>query len=200
MKQTSILLMLFTLLLSTSLKAQVEKSLIGFQNIPWATKLSVIKAKHTNLQVVDVCLDWPQGKKLAKEGNTSCRRLEDKNYLIGSTKLELTYSFDFEERLTYVTLDFKPEKSNIDDSELLKKCTNTFDNLFYLLTTRYGDSFAPSNSSPQFGYEFSEYQAWIPFPTEIWIAKSTGSSLKAFQPCSVKIKYSPRQPLDAKKL
>lgn len=200
MNRTSIFLVLITLLISTSLKAQVEKSLIGFQNIPWASKLSAIKAKHSNLHVVDMCLDWPQGKKVAKENNNSCRRLEDKNYFIGSTKLELTYSFDFDERLTYVTLDFKPEKSNIDESELLKKCTNTFDNLFYLLTTKYGESFAPSNSSPQFGYEVSEYQAWIPFPTEIWIAKSTGSSLKAFQPCSVKIKYAPRQPLDAKKL
>ena len=88
MKRTILFLILNTLLFSTSTKAQVEKSLIGFQNIPWATKLSAIKAKQTILQVIDMCVDWPLGKKAAKESNSSCRRLEDKNYLVGSTNLE----------------------------------------------------------------------------------------------------------------
>jgi len=200
MKRTTLCLMLTTVLFSTSIQAQVEKSLVGFQNIPWGTKLSAIKAKQSNLQVIDMCVDWPLGRKAAKESNSSCRRLEDKNYLVGSTNLELTYSFDFDERLTYVTLNYQPEQLNLDELDLLKKCSATFDNLSYLLTTRYGSSFVPSNSSPQFGYEVSEYQAWLPSPTEIWIAKSTGSSIKSFQPCSVKIKYSPRHSMDAKKL
>ena len=200
MKRTILFLMLNTLLFSTSTKAQVEKSLVGFQNIPWGTKLSAIKAKQSNLQVIDMCVDWPLRKKAAKESNSSCRRLEDKNYLVGSTNLELTYSFDFDERLAYVTLNYQPEKSTSNEFELLKKCSAAFDNLSYLLTTRYGSSFVPSNSSPQFGYEVSEYSAWLPLPTEVWIAKSTGSSIPSFEPCSVKIKYSPRQPMDAKKL
>ena len=196
------LLLQITLLIcfSVPVNAQVEKSLVGFQNIPWGTKLSAIKAKQSNLQVIDMCVDWPLGKKAAKESNSSCRRLEDKNYLVGSTNLELTYSFDFDERLTYVTLNYQPEKLALDELDLLKKCSATFDNLSYLLTTRYGSSFVPSNTSSQFGYDVSEYQAWIPHPTEIWIAKSTGSPLKSFHPCSVKIKYSPRQPMESKKL
>ncbi len=51
------------LLASNCSHADIKKPLIGFQNIPWGTKLSVIKNKFPKLAIEDLCKDWPNGSR-----------------------------------------------------------------------------------------------------------------------------------------
>jgi hypothetical protein len=194
------ILIITFILFSTKAHAQIQKSLIGYQNIPWGTKLSSIKNKNPKLLIVDLCLNWPQGRELAKKEDFSCRRLVDKNFSILSVKMELEFKFDYQERLNLVTLEYTPNALGFELNEIEKHCTETFDKLHHLIVTKYGDSLEVSNESPIFPFKKSEFKAWLPLPTEIWLAKSFGSQVNILSSCSVKINYRPRQHFDANKI
>lgn len=180
--------------------AQIQKSLIGYQNIPWGTKLSSIKKNNSKLSIVDLCSDWPKGRELAKKDDFSCRRLVDKDVSILSIKMELEFKFDFEEKLNLVTLEYTPNALGFEVNEIEKYCTEAFDKLHHLIVTKYGDSLDVSNETPIFPYKKSEFKAWLPLPTEIWLAKSFGSEVNILSSCSVRINYTPRQHFDANKI
>jgi hypothetical protein len=188
------------ILFNTKAQAQIQKSLIGYQNIPWGTKLSSIKNKNPKLLIADLCLNWPQGRELAKKEDFSCRRLVDKNFSILSVKMELEFKFDYQEKLNLVTLEYIPNALGFELNEIEKHCTETFDKLHHLIVTKYGDSLEVSNETPIFPYKKSEFKAWLPLPTEIWLAKSFGSEVNILSSCSVKINYRPRQHFDANKI
>jgi hypothetical protein len=179
--------------------ADIKKSLTGFQDIPWGTKLSTIKNKFPKLAIEDLCKDWPDGRKLAQKENSSCRRLIDENYTIETTKLNLTFKFDFEEKLKSVQLEYKPDK--VESSPKVERlCGEVFDRLHYIISSKYGESGGVSNPSPVFPYNNSEYKAWTLAPSVIWIAKSYGTELTSYSKCSVQINYLPQLPADANKL
>lgn len=187
------------LLASNYSHAEIKRPLIGFQNIPWGTNLSTIKNKFPNLTTADLCKDWPAGRRLAQKDNFSCRRLIDENYTIETTKLNLSYKFDFEERLTSVQLEYKPDK--VESSPKVERlCGEVFDRLHYILSSKYGESGIISNPTPIFPYNNSEYKAWTLAPSVIWIAKSYGTELTSYSKCSVQINYLPQLPADANKL
>lgn len=179
--------------------AQIQKSLIGYQNIPWGTKLSSIKKDNSKLSIVDICSDWPKARERAKKNDFSCRKLVDKDFSILSIKMELEFKFNFEEKLNLVTLEYKPKALAFEVNKIEKYCAEAFDKLHHLIDTKYGDSLDVSNETPIFPYKKSEFKAWLPLPTEIWLAKSFGSIVT--QPsCSVRINYTPRQHFDANKI
>lgn len=184
----------------TNAKAQIQKSLIGYQNIPWGTKLNSIKDKYPKLSTVNLCSNWPKGPELAKRDNFSCRRLVDENFFLLSMKMEILYLFDFQERLTSVSLEYKPNALGFEINEIENFCSKGFDKLHHLISTKYGDSLDVSNENPIFPYERSEFKAWLPLPTEIWLAKSFGSQSGINSSCAVKINYSPRQHVDVNKI
>ena len=195
-----IFIIAYILLFNIKAQAQIQKSLIGYQNIPWGTKLNFIKNDNPNLSVVDLCADWPRGRELAKKEDFSCRRLVDKNLSILSLKMELEFKFDFEEKLNLVTLEYKPNALAFELSEIEKYCNESFDKLHHLIGTKYGESLEVANGNPIFPYKRSEYKAWLPLPTEIWLAKSFESQSNIYSSCAVKIAYRPRQHSDASKI
>jgi hypothetical protein len=188
------------LLFNIKAQAQIQKSLIGYQNIPWGSKLNFIKKNNPNLSVVDLCAEWPKGREIAKNEDFSCKRLVDKNLSILSLKMEIEFEFNFEEKLKSVNLEFKPNALGFEPSEVEKSCNESFDKLHHLIETKYGESLEVADGKPIFPYKRSEYKAWLPLPTEIWLAKSFESQSKIYPSCAVKINYSPRKHLDANKI
>lgn len=206
-------LILLTPLLSS---AQVQKSLIGFQGLPWGSSISTVKAKFPNAKEQDFCKlmsgtanNYQSLKSRMRENNSSCINLYIADYSIEGLKFYAEFTFDPQNRLTYVTLAFKKRQSETQD--YIAECTSAFSKMARLLEARYGeDSFI--KNADEFSKAYSTYavKGWSPLPSEVWIANLSGDkflksmALELNKPesdvCKVQINYSKKVSDEAFKL
>ena len=194
----------FLLLSNISAWSQTQKSLIGFQDIPWGTKINQVKNKYKNLKLIDQCEDLDALRSLAKNEDRSCKNLTS-DYVVDGTAFKQTFVFDASEGLKRVEL--QRHESNFTNASYTDDiCGQLFKRIEYLLDSRYGPSLEVSNPEPRFFWGRSEYRAWLPLPSEIFISKSFESKHPItkrdpdHKSCEVFIAYSPRVSAQAKKL
>jgi hypothetical protein len=207
MRHTSFLNpLLFSCLLLSNISAwsQVQTSLIGFQDIPWGTKIKQVKTKFKNLNLVDQCEAIESMRSLAENEDRNCKILTS-DYTVDGTVFKQTFVFDASEGLKRVEL--QRHESNFTNASYTDDiCGQLFKRIEYLLDSRYGPSLGVSNPEPRFFWGRSEYRAWLPLPTEIFISKSFESKHPItkrdpdHKSCEVFIQYSPRVSSEAKKL
>jgi hypothetical protein len=203
-KFPKILLTIFIIFGQSVVSAQIQKSLVGFQGIPWGTPLSQVKSKFKNAKLFDQCESSEELKSLAKQENRNCKMLNS-DYVVDGTVFNQTFIFDDLQGLKRVEL--QRQESNYKNPNYTDElCNQLFTRLEHLLSSRYGVSVGVSNSEPLLFWGRSEYLAWLPLPTEIFIAKSFESKhpMTKRDPdhkrCEVYISYSPRVSSEAKKL
>jgi len=184
--------------------SQTQKSLIGFQDIPWGTTIKYVKSKFKNLKLIDQCEGLDALRRLAKNEDRSCKILTS-DYFIDGIAFDQTFIFDHSQGLKRVELQHaESNKKNPNYTDDL--CNQLFSRLEYLLDTRYGPSVGVSNPEPRLFWSRSEYLAWLPLPSEIFIAKSFESThpitkrYPEHKSCEVLISYTPRVSSQAKKL
>lgn len=200
------LLIAFFVLANAGAWAQIQKSLVGFQDIPWGTKMNQVKAKLTNTKIIDICYGSSSLKKEAIQANRGCNELTQ-DYIVDGVVFINNFAFDSSDRLKRVEL-FRRETNYQNPSYSDDTCHKLFKRLEYLLDSRYGTSLDVSNTEPMTFWGRSEYRAWLPLPTEIFIAKSfdkkhpVNNTLKDTNTtsCEVQITYNPRVSTEAKKL
>jgi len=197
---------IWMLLITCTANAQVQKSLVGFQDIPWGTKLTQVRAKLTSVKIIDVCYNDKELKKSSIQANKSCTELTQ-DYPVDGVSFINNFIFDASDRLKRVEL-FRLETNHQNPNYSDDACHQLFKRLEYLLDSRYGASLDVSNQEPRTFWSRSEYRAWLPLPTEIFIAKSFDNKHPVYdarrdpsrKSCEVLINYSPRVSTEAKKL
>ena len=190
----------FSIFFGASAFAQTQKTLIGFQNIPWGSGIEVVKTKLINSKIHDDCEAVEEFKELYKKNDVNCRSISVESYNINGIELFLKASFNHAGRLNRVIIS-----KTYETDDFMKKCNQSYQQLKLLLETRYGDSDIPNVIGDGiFPYKKYEIRVWIPLPTEIWIAKAYDIDefykRKGKESCQVKIQYSKRQPEAASKL
>ena len=195
---------------------QTQKTLIGFQGIPWGSSIQTIKTKFQNAKEEDFCKsrsdtdkNYQSLKKSLNEKNLSCISLKQYPYEIDGIKFTVAFSMDSTNRLKSVELTFG--KAQDDNKNYIFECTSVFNRVSHLLEARYGTSIVVGNID-EFGKDYLNYSAksWLPFPTQVWIAKLSGDRfLKSLatslnkpesDACKVIINYSRSIPDEASKL
>ena len=201
---TKVWLIVFCFLGQAVALAQIQKSLVGFQDIPWGTSFKQVKSKFKNTKIIDQCGSSKELKSLAKKEDRNCQILTAE-YFVDGTVFDQTFIFDASQGLKRIELQHS--ESNYENTSYTDDlCNQLFSRVEYLLDTRYGPSMGVSNSEPRLFWARSEYLAWLPLPTEIFIAKSFESNhpISKLSPdlksCEVLINYSPRVSSQAKKL
>ena len=202
--------------ISITANAQTQKSLVGFQGVPWGSGISTVKAKFPNAKEEDFCKlmsgttnNYQSLKSKMREDNASCINLYIEDYSIEGLKFYAQFTFDPQNRLTYVTLAFKKRQSETQD--YIAECTSAFNKIARLLEARYGeDSFV--KNADEFSKSYSNYavKAWSPLPSEVWIANLSGDkflkrmAIELNKPesdvCKVQINYSKKVSHEASKL
>lgn len=209
-------LSLCTLIVSGSSIAQTQKSLIGFQGLPWGSTIKIASAKFPNSQQKDVCKaiadsasNYESVKKSLNEENTSCQALFIDKYMVDGINFNLKLGFDALNKLSFVTLTYRKEQS-LGDGYVLE-CTSVYDRMSRLLEARYGEHIGVINTQG-FAKDYDKYsvKAWLPLPSEIWIANLSGDRLlkrlaeiskkSESDVCMVKIHYTKKVSNEALKL
>ena len=204
------------LLAPALLSAQPQKSLVGFQGIPWGSGIGVVKSKFPNAQEFDFCKsftdsksDYEALKSKTKAKNSNCVVIKMENYVIDGVMFYVQFSFDAQGKLTYVTLTHSRAQS--ESASYIAECTTAYNRVSALLESRYGE-YSNVNNATDFGADYASYavKAWVPLPSEVWIANLSGDKfLKKMATefnkpesdiCKVKINYSKKVPSEASKL
>lgn len=186
--------LVFFLLISSTSYGQVLKNLVGFQNIPWGSSIDVVKSKVQDSRVVDECKDFDDEFKASlRKRNVNCRVVIVDKYVINNIELNLKASFNNQAKLERVTLS-----KTFSTNDFMKDCGEAFKELNFLLELRYGASEIPNLVGEGiFPYNKFDVRAWLPLPTEIWIAKAYDIDnfykKRGMDSCQVKINYSKRQ-------
>jgi hypothetical protein len=198
--------------------SQPQKTLIGFQNIPWGSSVDAIKAKFPNAKKGDICkvitsnqADYLQYQKNLSADNVSCSYLYVEKYDIQGDEYLLSFDLDRQNKLAFVSLTLRRQE-NVSQN-YINECNTAYLKAARLLESRYGEGFVPLNIS-DFSKDYVHNTAlgWTPLPTEIWIANRSGHKLtrdlrgisedksvgKDF--CIVKVNYSNRSSGAASKL
>lgn len=201
-----IILILAGLLLAPALaNAQTQKSLIGFQGIPWGSSMASVKAKFPQVKEIDYCKVFDKiapnsGEKTIrqrfKEEDSNCVHLLFEDYIVApDVNFNLAFYFTRAGALEQVFLSryFKQE----GNSGYLSDCIALFDRTNSLLNINYGLGVNPSNSSEiKRSYDSVVTKIWLPLPTEIllnrnWDIKlSKGNNMPDL--CEVNVMYSKR--------
>jgi hypothetical protein len=184
--------------------SQIQNSLIGFQDIPWGTKINQVKNKYKNLKLIDQCEGLDALRSLAKNEDRSCKILTS-DYVVDGTIFDKTFIFDQSQGLKRVELQRNESnyKNTIYTDDI---CDQLFKRIGHLLDSRYGPSVGVTDTEPRLFWGRSEYKAWLPLPSQIFIAKSFESNLPLTKKvpdhkgCEVFISYTPRISSQAKKL
>ena len=200
------MLIAFLAFSNVSVWAQIQKSLVGFQDLAWGTKINQVKSKLPNAKIIDVCYNDKELKKSSIQANKSCTELTQ-DYPVDGVSFINNFIFDASDRLKRVEL-FRLETNHQNPNYSDDTCHQLFKRLEYLLDSRYGASLDVSNQEPRTFWSRSEYRAWLPLPTEIFIAKSFDNKHPVYdarrdpsrKSCEVLINYSPRVSTEAKKL
>lgn len=207
MRKTTLLKpLLFTLLLLSNLAvwSQTQKSLIGFHDIPWETKLATVKQKIPHLNVADGCNSFADGKgsEIMRKSNGNCKKLQNNKYKIENTDFELNLLFDSNSGLKEVVLDFSKV---FNPSERFKQteCNYAFTNVLNLLRTKYGSETQYTDTQSELPLAFEKYAHWKRSPTDIELLTrgwNYFSHEKKNDLCFVKIVYKPSISAEANKL
>ena len=203
-KFTKVLLIVFCFMGQAAAWSQIQKSLIGFQDIPWGTNLKQVKSKFKNLKLIDQCSSDDEIKSILEKTDRGCEILTS-DYIVDGTVFDQTFIFDLSGGLRRIEL-LHSKSSHKISSYSDDLCNQLFNRMEYLLDSRYGPSVGVSNTEPLPLWGRSEYKAWLPWPTEIFIAKSFDSQSPItkrnpdLKGCQVYISYSPRVSSQAKKL
>lgn len=196
-------LLLIICFVSLPTLGQVQKSLVGFQGIPWGTPLTGVKTKFPNAKVDDIC-EWVKKfndgddagyRKRAKDANQSCRSLEIEDYNIDGVSFRAAFTFNNAEKLQRVNII-----KTFNSGDYLKECNVLFSKMTNLLDLRYGSHTDGVSPESVFPYKTSIINVWLPLPTEIWIASSSGGEVPYANKCEVRISYSKRISEGASKL
>ena len=182
-------------------RAEVQKNLMGFQNLPWGTKFAAVKAKFPELKIDDVCRGEAEIREIAKKTNTGCLQLFQNSYSVSGIDFRLSYNFDHSDRLIEVSLGYIANEGMYGKKNVVKQCQDDFENLKTLLEVRYGTSYGVNNPQPRTSFKTSDHLAWLPLPTQIVLSKSFGFFDKADDTrCGVEVRYAPRRSAEADKL
>jgi hypothetical protein len=207
---------IFALMISGLSMAQTQKSLVGFQGVPWGSSISTVRERFPNSKQRDVCKDlanstnsYDSAKKNLTEDNSSCQILNVDSYMIDGIKFHLKFGFDAQNKLSFAVLDFRREQALSD--KYISECISVYDRISRLLDTRYGNPI--SNLDTQnFAKDFDRYsvKAWLPLPSEVWVANLSGdkflkrlaeiSNKSESDACVVKVHYTKRVSNEALKL
>ena len=195
-----LLIIICSIFFGASAYAQHQKTLIGFQNIPWGSAIEIVKSKLPNSKINDDCGATKEFRELYKKNDVNCRSVSIENYNINGIDLSLKASFNHAGRLDRVVIS-----KAYETDDFMKKCDESYKQLKLLLETRYGDSDIPNVIGDGiFPYKKYEIRVWLPLPTEIWIAKAYDIDefykKKGKESCQVKIQYTKRQSEAASKL
>jgi len=195
---------------------QTQKSLTGFQGLAWGSSIPNVLGKFPNAKQKDICKDLSHAtnsyeavKKKINEDNLGCISIHLDNYVVDGIKFRANFSFDISNKLKHVNLIYAKEQAEGDG--YIVECNSVYDRISNLLEARYGESIGVKNID-EFGKNYSKYsvKAWLPLPTEVWIAnlsgdkflKSLRSTSNKIEPdiCQVKINYSRKVSKEAEKL
>ena len=203
-KYCQVLLTVCFLFSQTDAWSQTQKSLIGFQDIPWGTSLKQVKSKFKNAKLIDQCDASEDLKNLAKKEDWNCKILSS-NYVIDGASFDQTFYFNASDNL--IRVELKHYVSNLKNASYTDDiCDQLFKRVEYLLDSRYGSSLGVSNPEPRFLWGNSSYLIWLPLPTEILLSKSFENKSPFYKKypdhksCEVLIHYVPRVSAEAKKL
>jgi hypothetical protein len=197
------LLLSIALLLPMAAHAQLTKSLVGFQGIPWGSSMATVKAKFPQVKEIDFCKPFDKlqdgGKSMRQrfnEEDSNCVHLLIENYNVSTgVNYDLAFYFTRAGRLQQVLLSkyFRQD----DNPGYLSECTAMFDRTNTLLTVNYGPGPEPSNINElKNNYSNIAARIWVPMPTEIALHRQWGHNFlaDAKKPdiCQVSVMYSKR--------
>jgi len=187
--------------------AQTQKSLIGFQGIPWGSSMGAVKAKFPQAKEIDYCkafdslkgssrTDGKSVRQRFQEEDSNCVHLFVENYSVSAgVNYDLAFYFTQAGRLeqAYLSKYFAQE----NNAGYLYDCTSMFDRTNSLLTINYGYGVDPKNADEmKSGYRNIAAKLWVPMPTEIALKRMWGFiySIDENKPdlCKVAILYSKR--------
>ena len=198
------LLIIITIALMTPLSsfAQTQKSLIGFQGLPWGSAMSVVRAKFPEAKTVDWCKEFSisaedekLNRKLFKERDNNCLQITIAKYMVDTMPFKATFSFDNSGRLGNVSV-FKQFLQS-ENPDYLLDCSKIYSNTANALTINYGEGALVGNKSElNAAYANNEAKVWVRNPTEILITQAWGFKWTKTEGkpdnCVVKVNYSQR--------
>jgi hypothetical protein len=197
------LLLTLALLLPMAAHAQLTKSLVGFQGMPWGSTMGAVKAKFPRAKEIDYCkaFDKLQGggkgmRQRYQEEDTNCVHLLIENYNVSSdVAYDLAFYFNQAGRLEQVNLGKYIKQDG--NPGYLTDCTALFDRTNTLLTINYGPGVVPSNINEIKGaYNNVAAKLWVPMPTEIILKRQWGYKFPGEQSfpdfCQISVVYTKR--------
>ena len=187
--------------------AQTQKSLIGFQGIPWGSSMGAVKSKFPQATEIDYCkafdslkvdnqTDGKSMRQRFQEEDSNCVHLYVKNYSVSTgVNYDLSFYFTQAGRLEQVNLSkyFK----QIDDSNYLSDCKSMYDRTNSLLAINYGYGADPTNASEMKStYKNIVAKLCVPMPTEIVLKRQWefkyATDVNMPDLCQVEVLYSKR--------
>ena len=204
-KNTLLHPLLFTFLLLSNLAvwSQTQKSLIGFQDIPWGTKFKTVKQKIPDLTEHKICKN-EKDIEIFKKENQFCSVLADEKYFISSQNYHLYFYFDSKATLQQVTILYDSQfLENINKKLFLHDCYHRFNNLQSLLISRYGEpEIKEKQDENLLEADIEKTSQWFLSSTNITL-RSISSGIeksKTSNYCGLSATYSPNISSQAKKL
>ncbi len=196
----------FLALLPAISYAQPQKSLAGFQDIPWGSSVSEIKKKFPQIKPRDLCQeskkeDRENIKKFFSESDGNCIIWEQENYLIDGVNLLLQFSLNRSNKLKSVNIRKEISISQAPNFEA--QCASAFEKIGKLLEVRYGKGFIPQNSNNWFasiGFLNSEVKIWSLAKTQITLTNSWNNKLLDYSLCIMNADYDPIKQSETSKL
>lgn len=197
----------FLALLPAISYAQPQKSLAGFQDIPWGSSVSEIKKKFPQIKPRDLC----QGQKTKQDGDNvrkffsqndgNCIIWEQDNYIIDGVNFLLQFSLNSSSKLKNVVI--RKEVSISEAPNFEAQCASAFEKIGKLLEIRYGKGFVPQNSNnwwASMGFLNSEVKIWALGKTQITLTNSWNNKLIDYSLCMTSADYEPIKQSEASKL
>jgi hypothetical protein len=202
---TFLKLLSITCLLFSSICAwsQTQKSLIGFQDIPWGTKFKSVKQKIPDLTEHKICKN-EKDIEISKKENQFCSVLADEKYFISAKKYHLYFYFDSKATLNQVTISYDSQfLENINKKLFPIDCIFRFSDLQSLLASRYGEpEINEKTEGNHLDGDIEITSQWFLSPTNITLksVNSGSEKSKVSNYCGLSVTYSPTISSEAKKL
>ena len=181
--------------------AQTQKSLVGFQGMPWGSSMSAVRSKFPEAKEFNLCkalasdAEWL--KKIQtqfKDKDLNCSSLSIDPYAINGVSYKATFSFSNSGKLENVAI-FN-DYPQADNSKYLTDCDASYKRLSTAVGINYGSSFPISNPNDGTGYSSAEGVIWVLPPTQITVIKSwnfnIAKDLNKPDTCRVAVDYSRR--------
>ncbi len=197
----------FLALVPTISFSQPQKSLSGFQDIPWGSTVSEIKKKFPQIKPRDLCQnqktkeDGDNVRKFFSQNDGHCIIWEQDNYIIDGVNFLLQFSLNSSSKLKNVVI--RKEVSISEAPNFEAQCALAFEKIGKLLEVRYGKGFIPPNSNNwwvSMGFLNSEVKIWSLAKTQITLTNSWNNKLIDYSLCITSADYEPIKQSEASKL